>query len=186
MILRWFQELNKHFSLFGEASFFYKPVGADKTFGLTGQVAKERLQILLKSKDSSFIYHCTNHYFCPIGYEREPINHSGIFYENPEEGYLEEFLDWFIIADCSRKYQQFHCIRWDDIDKDLNLKCPDFLNVRHLDRGVQQNGYKKKAEKNLHCIIHLKKLHSDPFIYSDLRLKFTDEKEDTLTDEYYD
>lgn len=165
-LMRWFQELNNHFGLFGKASFFYKPVGADKTIGITGKSAKNNLQTLLKSKESAFIYHCSNHYCCPIGFEREPVSHNEIYTENKDANQSGEFLDWFMIADTSRKHQQFHCIKWENIDKDLNMKSPDFINVRHLEKGIQQNGYKKKAEKNMHCIIQSKKLDTDPFVFN--------------------
>lgn len=168
-LMKWFYELNAHFSLHGNASFFYKPVGANKTCGITSKLAKDRLQTLLRSKDSAFIYHCYNHYCCPIGFEREPSSPTNIYFKTTETGADEEFMDWFIIGDPSRKYQQFHCVKWEDIDKDLSTKSPDYLNIRNLDRGIQQNSYNKKAERNLHCLIHFKKHESDPFFYSSLK-----------------
>lgn len=134
---------------------------------MTGDIAKSRLKTLLKSKDSAFIYHCHNHYMSPIGFEEEPVNHSDVFDKNSE---CPEYLDWIIIGDTSRKYQQLHCIKWEDINIDLSLKYPDYLNVRRLDKGIQQNGYKKSVEKNLHCLIHFKRLASDPLICVDQRL----------------
>jgi len=85
-VMQWFHELNSHFSLFGKArSFFFKPVGTNKTLGTTGLMAKERLQALLRTPDSAFIYRCYNHYCSPIGYEREPNNTAGVYY-SPDGG----------------------------------------------------------------------------------------------------
>ena len=55
MIIRWFKILNKHFSVEGKASMFYKPVGTCKTVGFNGKMAKEKLQNLLQSDDHAFI-----------------------------------------------------------------------------------------------------------------------------------
>lgn len=98
------------------------------------------------------------------------------------------FIDWILISDTSRKYPCFHCVKWEDIDKDLSLKSPEFLNIRHLERGVQTrvanndptkqnsndqtqpkepkkstndnccNKNKQIGEKNLHCIIKFEKI----------------------------
>ncbi len=178
-LMNWFNKLNAHFGLFGKASFFYKPVGSNKTFGLIGNMAKQRLQTLLKTKDSAFIYHCYNHYCCPIGYEREPISADNIYYNNSLDE-NQEFLDWIIIADTSRKYQQFHCVKWEDIERDLNCKSPEYLNIRHLERGVQQNSYSKKAEKNLHCLMLFKKLQNETFFFSDIKFSYLSEEENTV------
>ncbi len=137
---------------------FYKPVGNCKTAGLDGKSAKDILEKLLHTDDHAFIYHCYNHYFCPIGYEREPQNAKKI-YENVVDD--TDFTDTILIADTSKKYQSIHCVKWDDIEKDLNLKSPEYLNVRRLDLGIQIKKLKNKdllnTERNLHCIIQFKR-----------------------------
>ena len=50
----------------------FKPVGRNKTVGVTNEMALDKLKEGLRSKNTSFIYHCYNHYFCPIGYEDTP------------------------------------------------------------------------------------------------------------------
>ncbi len=119
----------------GRASFFYKPVGANKTFGVTGDVARDRLLKQLRCRNSAFIYHCFNHYCCPIGFEREPTDKKLVYSDNQNE--RSEFIDWIFIADTSRKYPSFHCVRWYDIEADLQTRSPEFMNIRHLERGVE-------------------------------------------------
>lgn len=70
--------LNKHFAVIGSSNFFYKPVGKDKT-SITESEAKESFKTLLRTKNHAFIYHCHNHYCCPIGYESEPMEPSENF-----------------------------------------------------------------------------------------------------------
>lgn len=56
----------------GQAYYFYKPIGRSRTVGINPSMALERLQEGLRSANLAFIYHCSNHYFCPIGYEQVP------------------------------------------------------------------------------------------------------------------
>ena len=56
----------------GRAYYFYKPVGRRRTAGISPGMALERLQEGLRDPNMTFVYHCTNHYFCPIGYEEVP------------------------------------------------------------------------------------------------------------------
>jgi hypothetical protein len=172
---RWFQKLNEKFHVNGKATFFYKPVGANKTFGTTSTIAKERLQYLLHSKEISFIYHCYNHYCCPIGYEKEPLDRESIYNSNDTNTNANDesaqYIDWIFLADTSRKYAGIHSVKWQDIDADLNTKSPNFINIRHLERGVQTRGTESNAqqatllrERNLHCIIQFKKINSTDII----------------------
>jgi hypothetical protein len=136
---------------------------------LNGETAKEKLLEQLRSKQCTFIYHCYNHYCCPIGYEQEPIDREKIFNQNSGKTSNSDFIDWILIAHTSRKYPSIHCVKWSDIETDLNSKSPQFLNIRHLDRGVQSrissaesttnlnhhsdNSGRSSSDKNLHCII---------------------------------
>lgn len=179
---RWFDKLNKHFQVNGHASFFYKPVGANKTTGVTGKLANEKLKKLLKTKDVAFIYHCYNHYCCPIGFESEPVDRSKVYNYKSDE-IDQRFVDWFLLADTSRKYSSFHCVKWSDIEFDLNTISPEYINIRHLERGVQtrrassanssshvgeneasneaaDKRRSNSANKNLHCIIQFRKTSS--------------------------
>lgn len=71
---RWFQDLCNHYGVEGQAYYFYKPVGKAKTFGIKPQMALESLKEGLQNPSMAFVYHCLNHYFCPIGYEEIPKN----------------------------------------------------------------------------------------------------------------
>jgi len=70
---RWFRQLCDHFRVHGEAYFLYKPKGKNRTFGLSGDEALRQLKKGLHNQQMAFIYHCYNHYFCPIGYDDSPI-----------------------------------------------------------------------------------------------------------------
>lgn len=50
----------------------YKPVGKRRTIGIKPSMALEKLQEGLRSSNTAFVYHCYNHYFCPIGFELVP------------------------------------------------------------------------------------------------------------------
>lgn len=164
---RWFKVLNKHFKVLGRPSFFYKPVEPNRTMGVTSQLALERLHTLLKSKHHAFIYHCYNHYFCPVGFEREPTSQERIYYSPSlsssttnytktttesssseaaaAEVAADEFVEWILVAETSRKYPAFHCFKWEDIERDLSSRSPEYVNIRKLERGVQKRGAAKTA-----------------------------------------
>ena len=57
----------------GDTYILYKPKGKSRTIGLNGEEALRQLKKGLHNPQMSFIYHCYNHYFCPIGYEDSPI-----------------------------------------------------------------------------------------------------------------
>ena len=167
-LIKWFAKLNEKFGVNGSASIFYKPVGKNKTFGMTGALANKSLETLLHSKSTAFIYHCYNHYCCPVGYEHESADCTQIYGDSSNA----EYINWVLIADTSRKYPCFHCVKWEDIDKDLNTKSPEFLNIRHLERGVQVRETKQQKSSeisdtssragagNLHCIIKFESVAS--------------------------
>ena len=51
----------------------YKPVGKNKTDGRSANAALRQLKTGLQDESITFIYHCLNHYFCPIGFEDVPL-----------------------------------------------------------------------------------------------------------------
>ena len=69
---RWFRQLNRHFGVSGQCHFLYKPHGCNKTEGITDEQALKALKKGLRGNVTTYIYHCQNHYFCPIGYEDVP------------------------------------------------------------------------------------------------------------------
>ena len=72
-LMRWFRRLNDHFRVCGRSYFLYKMHGLNKTFGVTSHDALQALKQGLKGNDVTYIYHCQNHYFCPVGFEETPV-----------------------------------------------------------------------------------------------------------------
>lgn len=55
----------------GSASIYYKGCGKAKT-NINANEALDGLIKGLRSENQAFIYHCYNHYFCPIGFDLTP------------------------------------------------------------------------------------------------------------------
>jgi hypothetical protein len=94
---------------------------------------------------------------CPVGYEEMPLKPELTYKKDIYENDIES---WILVADNSKKHPTFHCIKWDDINKDLNMENPMYIDIRHLDRGIQNKqspDYKGRSKKgkNSHCIIEL-------------------------------
>ena len=70
---RWFQQLNAHYRVRGRTYFLYKPRGHNKTGAISEETALKSLKRGLRGDDTAYIYHCQNHYFCPIGFEEVPL-----------------------------------------------------------------------------------------------------------------
>lgn len=98
---RWFRQINDNFRVRGCSYILYKPHGKHKTAGETGEptsyhnhlhvhsywdqteeitsrilTAEGALMKLtqgLKDESMAYIYHCQNHYFCPVGFEATPL-----------------------------------------------------------------------------------------------------------------
>jgi hypothetical protein len=166
----WFKLLCVHFSVSGRASFFYKPTEPNKTALTSGDEAKRELLELLKSEQVALIYHCHNHYCCPVGFEMEPTRRDEIFARNAsnkeeiknETDDKASFIEWILIADTSRKHAAMSCVKWSDIDRDLNCKDLEYLDIRCLHKGIQiKSGNavinQKKPEINVHCILKFEK-----------------------------
>ncbi|KAH0511724.1 Basic immunoglobulin-like variable motif-containing protein [Microtus ochrogaster] len=125
-LMRWFRQINDHFHVKGCSYVLYKPHGKNKTAGETAPGALSKLTRGLKDESLAYIYHCQNHYFCPIGFEATPVKANKAF-------------------------------RWADIVTDLNTQNPEFLDIRHLERGLQFRKT-KKVGGNLHCLIAFQRL----------------------------
>ena len=69
---RWFKKLNNHYGTRGKSYYMYKPVGKCRTLGRTSEEALKILKSGLQDPGTTFIYHCWNHYFCPVGFEDVP------------------------------------------------------------------------------------------------------------------
>lgn len=153
--MRWFRQINDHFHVKGCSYVLYKPHGKNKTAGETAPGALSKLTQGLKDESLAYIYHCQNHYFCPIGFEATPVKANKAFSKGPLSPQEVEY--WILIGESSRKHPAIHCKRWADIVTDLNTQNPEFLDIRHLERGLQFRKT-KKVGGNLHCIIAFQRL----------------------------
>ncbi|KAL4220180.1 hypothetical protein ACF0H5_020588 [Mactra antiquata] len=154
-LMRWFKLLNEHFKVRGRCYYVYKPHGKNKTENVTAEDALDTIRKGLNDPNTTYIYHCQNHYFCPIGFEDVP--------QCPTQAYggqTEDTDTWILIGDPSRKHPSVHCKRWEDIVTDLNCQNPEYLDIRRLDKGVQKRNT-KKVGGNLHCIMAFQK---SPFL----------------------
>jgi hypothetical protein len=107
-LMRWFHKLCHHFGVFGTAYYFFKLHGKGKTFGVNSSMALANLKEGLRDPSMAFIYHCENHYFCPIGYEETP--------RQPENAYRLDLMEedvrtWILIGEPSSQNSSIHSIR---------------------------------------------------------------------------
>ncbi|KAM8821890.1 basic immunoglobulin-like variable motif-containing protein isoform 2-T2 [Eudromia elegans] len=158
-LMRWFRQINDHFHIKGCSYVLYKPHGKNKTAGETATGALAKLTRGLKDESMAYIYHCQNHYFCPIGFEATPVKASKAYRGRVLQ---QEVEYWILIGEPSRKHPTIHCKRWTDIVTDLNTQNPEYLDIRHLERGLQHRKT-KKVGGNLHCIIAFQRLNWQRF-----------------------
>ena len=70
---QWFHMLNDKFGVKGEAEIIFKVHGKDVSEETADEhTALDRLQSGLKQPDHAYVYHCANHYMCPVGFEVSP------------------------------------------------------------------------------------------------------------------
>ncbi|XP_064413707.1 basic immunoglobulin-like variable motif-containing protein isoform X2 [Latimeria chalumnae] len=139
-LMRWFRQINDQFHVRGCSYFLYKPHGKNKTAGETAVGALMKLTQGLKDESMAFIYHCQNHYFCPIGYEATPLKACKVYREQLSHQDVEY---WLLIGEPSRKQPAIQCKKWADIVTDLNTQNPEYLDIRHTERGIQHRKTKK-------------------------------------------
>ncbi|GFO28470.1 basic, immunoglobulin-like variable motif-containing [Plakobranchus ocellatus] len=154
-LLRWFQELNTNFRVKGKCYFMYKPVGKNSTPGVTSEMALASLRRGLRDPSMTFIYHCQNHYFCPIGYDDTPTNQQDA-YRSVADDSKET---WILIGDTSKNYPAIHCKSWKNISLDLNCKNPEHYNIREEWKGVRTRKVDSGRQGNLHCIMVFEKVN---------------------------
>ncbi|XP_062853328.1 basic immunoglobulin-like variable motif-containing protein [Trichomycterus rosablanca] len=154
-LMRWFRQINDHFRVRGCSYILYKPHGKHKTAGETAEGALLKLTQGLKDESMAYIYHCQNHYFCPVGFEATPLKaakaYRGMLAQN-------EMEHWILIGEPSRKHPAIHCKKWADIVTDLNTQNPEYLDIRHTERGVQFRKT-KKVGGNLHCLMAFQRVN---------------------------
>jgi len=116
----------------GAARIMYKPKGyKNLTSEYTPKTALAALKSGLAKPNRAYIYHCYNHYMCPVGFEETPLQKTQVFKKE-----VSESESWLIVADQSKNHPTFHCIKWEDVLKDLNCENPEYLDVRHLYKGI--------------------------------------------------
>ncbi|KAM4795549.1 DNA excision repair protein ERCC-5 homolog [Rhinophrynus dorsalis] len=153
-LMRWFRQINDHFQVKGCSYVLYKPHGKNKTAGETATGALSKLTQGLKEESVAYIYHCQNHYFCPIGFEATPVKASKAY---RGQLFQHEVEYWILIGEPSRKHPTIHCKKWADIVTDLNTQNPEYFDIRHTERGLQYRKTKKTGG-NLHCLLAFQRL----------------------------
>ena len=134
-ILRWFGQLCKHFGVKGSARIFYKPRGSKNvTSEFTPKTAWTALKSGLQHPNKAYVYHCYNHYMCPVGYEEMPIEKTNVYRKDLEHG--KDTESWLVIADQSKCQPTFTCLKWSDVLQDLMNENPEYLDVRKLYKGT--------------------------------------------------
>ncbi|KAL2090059.1 hypothetical protein ACEWY4_014747 [Coilia grayii] len=154
-LMRWFRQINDNFRVRGCSYILYKPHGKHKTAGETAEGALQKLTAGLKDEGMAYIYHCQNHYFCPVGFEATPLK-AAKAYRGPLP--QNEMEHWILIGEPSRKHPAIHCKKWTDIVTDLNTQNPEYLDIRHTERGIQYRKT-KKVGGNLHCIMAFQRVN---------------------------
>ncbi|XP_048758287.1 basic immunoglobulin-like variable motif-containing protein isoform X3 [Ostrea edulis] len=152
-LLRWFKTLNDHFKVRGRGYYLYKTHGKNKTYGTSPEEALWNLKKGLQDPSTAFIYHCQNHYFCPMGFEDTPVKCTEAYGCGLSQ---EDLNTWILIGDPASGHPAIHCKRWTDIVTDIGCVNPDFLDIRRLEKGMQRRKT-KKIGGNLHCIISFTK-----------------------------
>lgn len=71
-LIKWFKLLNLKFGMRGESRICFKLHGASITNGIDSDQALANLMLGLKDPSKAYIYHCFNHYMCPLGFEINP------------------------------------------------------------------------------------------------------------------
>ncbi|RVE74046.1 hypothetical protein OJAV_G00037410 [Oryzias javanicus] len=153
--MRWFRQINDNFRVRGCSYILYKPHGKHKTAGETAEGALMKLTQGLKDESMAYIYHCQNHYFCPVGFDATPLK-AAKAYRGPSP--TNEMEYWILIGEPSRKHPAIHCKKWMDIVTDLNTQNPEYLDIRHTERGIQRRKT-KKVGGNLHCIMAFQRVN---------------------------
>ena len=158
-LIQWFSLLNKYFGVHGEARISFKLHGEGKTLGKDSETALSDLCQGLQTEHKAYIYHCHNHYMCPIGFEATPVHPMDAYKENDQ---IDELSHWIIIGEVSKCYPVFHTKKWEDIYTDIDCALPRFFNIRKSEAGVQMKTGKsftegKRLGNNLHCFIEFER-----------------------------
>lgn len=159
-LIQWFGLLNRKYGVRGEASIMFKLHGKSITHETDQYKALEKLKDGLRSERKAYIYHCYNHYMCPIGFEDTPVQPINAYSMMAD---ISEVDTWIIIGEISKMHPCFHTKNWTEIVMDISCSFPEFFNIRKTEMGIQtkeSEDFKEGKQKggNLHCIIEFCKL----------------------------
>ena len=158
-LVKWFYQINEFYGVQGESAMLYKAHGKNVT-AIDETVAHDNLVEGLLSHKKAYVYHCQNHYLCPIGFEHTPTQPHDAFAMNKKIG--QKFETWIIIGDISAKYPPIQVCKWAEIVKDITCVFPYYYDIREPKLGIQKKeGEFSKARKkkgNQHCIIEFRSL----------------------------
>lgn len=111
-LIAWFYLLCRHYKVKGKAKIMWKLHGKSTTPAIDEQKAFEMLSSGLQGTEKTYIYHCWDHYMCPIGYEITPLRPMNAYKSLKDIG---EFERWLIIGEISKAHPVFHVKKWADV-----------------------------------------------------------------------
>jgi hypothetical protein len=136
----------------GTARISLKVQGNDKTVGNSSQKALTELKEGLQNERKAYIYHCENHYMCPVGFEVQTPELKPL---KDEKSFNQKTS--IIIADTASAHPTFHNQPWENVYKDLEQLFPSCFNIRKPEDGLQvrDKPITKAAlwRGNNHCIM---------------------------------
>ena len=102
-LLKWFRKLCKIYHREGRAFVFWKMNGAGKTIGVDEDQALHKMMNGLKSENNAYVYHCHDHYMCPMGFEITPSNPPDA-YKKLEDIDEENLEHWIFVGEPSKVF----------------------------------------------------------------------------------
>ena len=132
-LIKWFAQINKFYGTKGTARIMWKPRGTKPTVGVDEAAAYEMLRTGLLSEDRAFVYHCENHYFCPVGFEMSPMHPEDAYLAPSEVTKLER---WVVMGDFAKGFPVLQTKKWEDVVTDLECQYPKCFNIRKSELGV--------------------------------------------------
>lgn len=122
-LIQWFALLNKFYKVKGKAEILWKPKGKSISHADYDQYKAHDLLIDgLRNEKKAYIYHCWNHYFCPLGFDITPKKPYDAYVDLSDEVLKSQSQTetWIIIGEISKCYPAFHTKKWSEIVTDLN------------------------------------------------------------------
>jgi hypothetical protein len=132
-LIQWFGLLNRFYNVKGKAQVCWKVHGNSKTPGIDSDQAMTNLIDGLRNEKKGYIYHCWNHYFCPIGFEQTPSKAYQAYSQMKD---IAELDTWIIIGEVSKCYPVFHVKKWEDVATDISCAFPKYFNIRKTELGI--------------------------------------------------